>query len=47
MLGSPKKNDLESIIGMIKILSTSGEGGHGCLYVVIVVCCQVQVSATN
>ena len=22
-------------------------GGHGCLYVVIVVCCQVEVSATN
>ena len=31
--------------GTIKILSTSG--GHGCLSVVIVVCCQVEVSATN
>ena len=24
-----------------------GGGGHGCLSVVVVVCCQVEVSATN
>ena len=41
-------SNLAEAVGFLranKILSTSG--GHGCLSVVIVVCCQVEVSATN
>ena len=30
-----------------EILSSNPTGGHGCLSVVSVVCCQVEVSATN
>ena len=35
-------------VGFLRVKKNSQHvGGHGCLSVVIVVCCQVEVSATN
>ena len=40
-------NPAEAVGFLRAIKNPQHVGGHGCLSVVIVVCCQVEVSATN
>jgi len=35
------------LILLAEIVDSNPAVGHGCLYVVIVVCCQIEVSATS
>jgi hypothetical protein len=40
-------SNLAEAVGFLRVNKNPQHGGHGCLSVVIVVCCQVEVSATN